>query len=92
MLTKLPIKLLYDLAKASQHLAIYYLQYNKKSGITKSVYKPSLFWLSPRLTESAYNHFLFQLPQKLLSLLGISSHCIIKVINPLHDMPDTGKY
>ena len=87
------IKPLHDVPEASTtSYAIYHPHYKEKSGMTKSAYKPSLFRPPPRLTESAHNHSLLRSSQKLLSLLGASSHCIIEVMNPLHDMPDTGKH
>ena len=71
---------------------IYHPHYKKKSGMTKSIYKPFLLKLPPRLTESTHKYSRLQLPQKLLFLLSVLSHCIIKVMNLLYDMSDISKY
>lgn len=89
---QLPTKLLYSIVKASHHWVIYHLHYKEKSEIIKSAYKPFFLWLLPKLIEFAHNYFLFWLLKKLLSLFGVSSHYIIKVINPLYNMPDINKY
>ena len=60
--------------------------------MTKPVYKLFFLWPSPWLSKSAHNHLFFRSSQILLSLLDASSHYIIKVINPVHDMPDTSKH
>lgn len=73
---QLQIKLLYGLAKASHHQATYYPHYKKKLEIIKSAYNLSFFWPT----------------YKQISLLGVSFHCITKVINPLHDVPDASKH
>ena len=72
MLTQLPTKLLYGLAEAGHHCATYYPHYKEKLEMTKSAYNPSL--LRPT--------------RKQISLLSASSHCIVEVINPLHDVPE----
>ena len=87
------MKPIHDVLEASTTLyTTYHLHYKEKSGMTKSAYKPSLFRPPPRLTESVHNYSLFRSSQKLLSLLCASSYCIIEVMNPLYDMPDTGKH
>ena len=43
------------------------------------------------MAEAAHDPFLRPL-SKLISLLGVSSHCIIEVMNPLHDVPDASKH
>ena len=87
------MKPIHDVPKVNKtSYTIYNPYYKEKSEMTKSAYKPFLLQLLFRLTKSAYNYSLFWSPQKLLSLLGASSHYIIKVMNPLYDMPDTGKH
>ena len=72
MLTQLPTKLLYGLAEAGHHWAIYHPHYKEKLEMTKSAYNPSL--LRPT--------------RKRISLLGASSHCTVEVVNPLHNVPE----
>ena len=75
MLTQLPTKLLYGLAKAGLHWATYYPHYKEKLKMKKFAYNPSLL----------------QPTRKQISLLGASSHCIVKVITALHDVPEARK-
>ncbi len=49
MLTQLPTKLLYGLAKASHHWTTYHPHYKEKLGITKSAHNPLLVWPLPKL-------------------------------------------
>lgn len=70
MLTQLPTKLLYDLAKTGHYWVFYYLHYKKKLEIIKSKCNPFFFWPTC----------------KRILLLGVLSHYIVKVINPLYDM------
>ena len=60
--------------------------------MTEFIHKSFLLRPPRRLTKSAHIYSLLRSSQKLLSLLGALLHYIIKVMNPLHDMWDTGKH
>ena len=70
------LKLLHDVLEASTNRFAAYHPH----------YKEKL-----EIVEAVYNLFLWSL-SKLISLFGISSHCIIEVITPLHDVLDEGKH
>lgn len=71
---------------------VYHSHYMKNREMTEFAYKFFFLWSPPRLAKSAHNYFLFRSLQNLLFLLGASSHYIIKIINPLTDMPDISKH
>ena len=56
--------------------------------MTESAYHPFLLRPPPNLTDSAHDTSLLRSPQKLLSLPGVSSDCIVEVMKPLHDVPE----
>ena len=69
MLTQLLTKLLYSIPKAGNHcFASYHPHYKEKLG----------------MIEFTYNPFLLRPPPKLVSLPGVSSDCIVKVIAIYH--------
>ena len=82
-LSSLPV----DLPDYVGKFASYRPHYKEKLGMTESAYHPFLLRPPPNLTDSAHDSSLLRSPQKLLSLPGVSSDCIVEVMKPLHDVP-----
>ena len=91
-----PLSLTGISSNSIEKFTTYYLYYKKISGpssdyVVKFVPCYLHYKKKPGIIEAAYNPFL-QLLSKLISLLGVLSHCIIEVMTPLHDMFNANKH